>query len=100
MVSRLRNMAQKKVIYAVSNPFWLSDTFIFSYIEEMKKYVYIKINYNNKIEEIDIDIEKRMHNTPVSEIKNKKEATKLQREIFNRIGNEYWWKMYNHSTLK
>lgn len=83
-----------KKIYAVANPMWYADTFIFSYFEYLGCYVYVKINHNNKIEEIGIDIEVRMHNTRVEDMK-KREATRLQKSIFNRIGHEYWCKLYN-----
>ena len=83
-----------KKIYAVANPMWYADTFIFSYLKELGCYVYVKINHRNKIEEIGIDIEVRMHNTRVEDMK-KKEATRLQKSIFNRIGDEYWYHLYN-----
>lgn len=83
-----------KKIYAVANPVWWADTFIFSYLKDLDCYAFVKINYNNKIEEIGIDIEERMHNTRVEDMK-KKEATRFQKSIFNRIGGEYWYKLYN-----
>lgn len=83
-----------KKIYAVENPMWLADTFIFSYFEDLGCYVYVKVNHRNKIEEIGIDIEERMHNTRVEDMK-KREATRLQKYIFNRIDIEYWCKVYN-----
>lgn len=82
-----------KKIYAVANPMWYADTFIFSYLKDLGCYAFVKINHNNKIEEIGIDIEVRMHNTRVEDMK-KKEATRLQKSIFNRIGGEYWCKLY------
>lgn len=84
-----------KKIYAVANPMWYADTFIFSYLEDLRCYVFVKINHRNKIEEIGINIEVRMHNTRVEDMK-KKEATRLQKSIFNRIGGEYWCHLYNH----
>ena len=83
-----------KKIYAVANPMWYADTFIFSYFEDIGSYVYVKINHNNKIEEIGINIEERMHNTRIEDMK-KEEATRLQKSIFNRIDGEYWCKLYN-----
>ena len=83
-----------KKIYAVANPMWYADTFIFSYMEDFGCYVYVKVNIDNKIEEIGIDLEKRMHNTKFEDI-GKNEASRLHKSIFNRIGEEYWWKLYN-----
>ena len=36
-------------IYEIENPFWLSDIFIFEYIEKVG-YCYVKVNYQDKIE--------------------------------------------------
>ena len=83
-----------KKIYAVVNPMWCADTFIFSYREDFGCYVYVKVNIYNKIEEIGINLEKRMHNTRFEDI-DKTEASRLQKSIFNRIGEEYWWGLYN-----
>ena len=81
-------------IYAVSNPIWCADTFIFSYMEDFGCYVYAKVNHVNKIEELGINLEMRMHNTKFEDM-NKTEASRLHKSIFNRIGKEYWWKLYN-----
>ena len=83
-----------KKIYAVSNPLWYADTFIFSYMEDFRCYVYVKVNHINKIEEFGINLEMRMHNTKFEDM-NKTEASRLQKSIFNRIGKEYWRKLYN-----
>lgn len=58
-----------------------------------------KVNYVNKIEEIGIDLEKRMHNTKFEDM-DKTEASRLQKSIFNRIGEEYWWGLYNSISKK
>ena len=83
-------------IYAASNPMWHADTFIFSYMKDFGCYVYVKVNIDKKIEEIGIDIEKRMHNTKFEDM-DKTEASCLQRAIFNVIGEEYWWSLYNQN---
>ena len=80
-------------IYAAVNPMWYADTFIFSYMADFGCYVYVKVNNHNKIEEIGINPDKRMHNTKFEDI-NKTEATMLQKSIFIRIGEEYWWSLY------
>lgn len=86
----------RREIYSVPNPFWLSDTFIFSFEKNMGCYIFVKVNYENKIEEIGIDLEKRMHHTRFEDMKDVEEATKLERSIFNRIGDEYWWGLFNN----
>lgn len=83
-----------KKIYAASNPMWHADTFIFSYMEDFGCYVYVKVNSDNKIEEIGTDIEKRMHNTRFEDM-DKTEASESQKSVFNTIGEEYWWGLYN-----
>ena len=84
-------------IYAVPNPMWLSDTFVFRKHEDKKLgTVYIKLNHENKIEEVGINIEDRMHNTPLESILTKKscqEANELQKTILNSIGDEYWYEV-------
>ena len=86
-------MAKNK-IYSTPNPLWWGDTFIFSYNEDYCCYVYVKVNSRNKIEEIGIDLESRMHNTKFADMKYKREANRLQKSIFNRIGEEYWSCVY------
>lgn len=91
-----------KKIYAVANPMWYADTFIFSYMEDFGCYVYVKVNPDNKIEEIGINLERRMHNTRFEDM-DKTEASRLQKSIFNRIGEEYWWglyKQYQRNSIK
>ena len=46
-------------IYAAVNPMWYADTFIFSYMKDFVCYVYAKVNSDNKIEEIGINLEKK-----------------------------------------
>ena len=77
----------------VANPLWLSDTFVF---KEHKDFgtVYIKVNFKGKIEEIGIDIKKRMHfrNDVISKAE---EASKTNKAKLNSIGDEYWWHLHN-----
>lgn len=80
-------------IFEIPNPFWLSDTFIFSEIEDIG-FCYIKVNYRNKIEEIGIDFSGRFHHRAIEDIINDKnciKASKPHRSIFNRIDMEYWY---------
>lgn len=80
-------------ILAVKNPMWLSDTFVFAYCEELSSYLYVKVNHLDKIEEIGVDIEKRMHGTPIGKMCTK-EPTKEQVDAFRCIGAEYWHKIF------
>ena len=81
-------------IYAISNPAFLSDTFIFKNIKDVwncgpvDEWFYIKLNRRNKIEEIGVNIENRL----MQPLKNDllKEANKTQKRIFNSIGTEFW----------
>ena len=86
---------KKETIYAVPNPMWLSDTFVFrKHEDEEIGTAYVSINYRNEIEEIGIDISRRMHNRPLEMIlsgKSCKEATKVQKMRLNCIGDEYWY---------
>lgn len=83
-----------KKVYAISNPMWLADTFIFSQkdIPEKGMFPFVKVNSSNKIEGIGTDICKRMHGASIETIVEKASiATKLQASIFRRIDDEYWW---------
>ena len=90
-------MKQKEEIYQRCNLAWYADTFIFKYlqIDDIMTTVYVKINHKNKIEEIGTDVAGRMHcdRSSFEELKKLKytePATKLQKNIINRIGKEYW----------
>lgn len=83
--------------FAIKNPCWLADTFIF---REHKKLgsVWVKINYKNKIEEIGCDFPSRFHCDKIEDIERDehcKVATKLQQSILNRIDEEYFLKLRN-----
>ena len=81
-------------IYSVPNPMWLSDTFVFQQRDKELGTVYVKLNHENKIEEVGFDIEKRMHNRPLELIlsgKSCQEANELQKTILNSFGDEYWY---------
>lgn len=87
-------------VYEYPNPFWLSDIFIFKKHKDLGT-IYVKVNCHNKIEEIGLDIEKRLHNTKFDNIKASPyciPATKLHKSILNRIGNEYWYSIKNRIT--
>lgn len=84
-------------VYEYPNPFWLSDIFIFKKHKDLGT-IYVKVNYQNKIEEIGIDIEKRFFNTTFDDITSSPNcipATSLHKSILNRIGNEYWYSLKN-----
>ena len=50
-------MENKIKIYEIANPYWLSDTFVFSKkrMNGMELVCYIKVNHDDKIEEIGCD---------------------------------------------
>lgn len=82
-----------KTAYAIQNPYWLGDTFVFRKDAELGS-VYVKLNYENKIEEIGIDISKRMHSLKIDEIiksERCKKASETQKTILESIGDEYWY---------
>lgn len=83
-------------IWSIRNPMWLSDTFVFAYHDDFKCYVYVKVNFENKIEEIGIDLEVRMHGVKFENMKSKQKASDLHKQIFNSIGDEYWHKVNKH----
>ena len=88
--------------YQVKNPLWLSDTFIFKEKEGIGT-IYVKINCRNKIEEIGIDIEKRLHNCQFDKIRQLYgfgKATPLNQSILNRIGDEYWYQLVRRERLE
>ena len=83
----------KEKIMQVANHMQYSDTFVF---KEHKDFgtVYIKVNYKGKIEEIGVDIRKRMHFRD-DVISKAKEASKTNAQKLNSIGDEYWWDIHN-----
>lgn len=80
-------------IMQVANPMWYADTFVFREHEDFGT-VYIKVNYKGKIEEIGVDIRKRMHfrDDVISKAEN---ASKTNTKKLNSIGDEYWWHIHN-----
>lgn len=87
-------------IYEIENPFWLSDIFIFEYIDKVG-YCYVKVNYQDKIEEIGINISKRMHNQSIANILLKaKKATNNHKSIFSMFGGQYWLSLFKKHNQK
>lgn len=94
-----------KKIYAIRNPYSLSNILIFStrVICKKKITVYIETNCCGKIEEIGIDIEKRMHGKTLENIIESNlcsNATKAQKRILNNIGNEFFARIANNKKLQ
>ena len=91
-------------IYEVRNPLWLSDTFIFCYKHfddvflagDVDATLYIKVNANNKIEEIGTDFVNRFNSSIKKE--DIKEASEIHKVIFSAIGDEYWLKTYKREN--
>lgn len=95
----------KKKFYAVRNPQFLSDIFIFSERVICSKTitVYIKIDCYRKIEEIGIDIEERMHGLALENIIKSdlcSNASKAQKRLLNCIGDEFFARIVNIKELK
>ena len=86
-------------IWSMNNPFCLSDTFIFAYHDTFKCYVFVKVNYKDKIEEIGVDLENRMHGRKFENMNGKVKASRKHKSIFNSIGNEYWHKSVRYDNL-
>ena len=91
-------------VYEISNPMFLADTFIFGEVvfRNEKYYCFIKVNCQNKIEEIGAEINMRLFgNLSIEKIIEKsKQATKLHKAIFKRFDNEFWVKVILKSTHK
>lgn len=88
-------------VYCVPNPFFLSDRFVFAHHKELGT-VYIKLNCSDEIEEIGIDITKRMHNTPLEDIKilrGYREANDIEYFLIEHIGREYWYHINRMNLL-
>lgn len=85
-------------ILEFSNPYWLSDTFVFC----KKKFngitttCYIKVNISNQVEEIGLDLEERFRCDYISLLKraDTKQATNLHKILFSVIGVECWLNLY------
>lgn len=85
--------------YSVPNPYFLSDRFVYAYHKKLGT-VYVKLNGSKEIEEIGVDIVKRMHNTPLDRIKELlgfREANELEQAIIERIGEEYWNRVHKNN---
>lgn len=90
------------ITYAIKNPCWLADTFIFRRHGYLGS-IWVKINSRNKIEEIGYDFPSRFHCNNIKEVEcdeHCKEATRLQQSILNRIGEEYFFKLKNMNEAK
>lgn len=93
---------EDKICYSVPNPYLLGDRFVYAHHKELDT-VYIKLNSSEEIEEIGIDIVKRMHNTPLDKIKELwgcREANEIEQTLIEHIGEEYWYHIYNFKKLK
>jgi hypothetical protein len=90
---------EEKTCYSVPNPYFLSDRFVYAHHKELGT-VYIKLNGSEEIEEIGVDIVKRMHNTPLDKIKELwgcREANEIEQSLIEHIGEEYWYYIYKNS---
>ena len=90
---------EERTCYSVPNPYFLSDRFVYAHHKELGT-VYIKLNSSEEIEEIGVDIVKRMHNTPLDKIKELRgcrEANEIEQTLIEHIGEEYWHRIYRDS---
>lgn len=88
-------------VYCVPNPFFLADRFVFAHHETFGT-VYIKLNGFDEIEEIGVDITKRMHNTSLEDIKTLRgyrEANDIEVFLIEHIGEECWSHIHNMNLL-
>lgn len=83
-------------IYEIENPYFLSDTFVFQkkhfkhFIDgDIETVCFIKLNRDNKIEEIGFDFSSRFN---LEKDKQYKKATPLHKIPFLLIGDEMWIK--------
>ena len=84
---------EERTCYSVPNPYFLSDRFVYAHHRELGT-VYIKLNGYEEIEEIGVDIVKRMHNTPLEKIRELhgfREANRIEQTLIEHIGEEYWY---------
>lgn len=75
-------------IFAIPNPLFYSDIFIFDTAGK-----FIRINYNNRIEEIGTDIWKRLHCMSIETIlryKNCHKACKRYKRMLKMIDDEFF----------
>ena len=91
-------------VYEIENPMFLADTFIFGEITFRNEsfYCFVKVNCQNKIEEIGAEINMRLfgHLSIEKIIEKSKVATILHKSIFKRFDKEYWVKVILNSTHK
>ena len=90
---------EERTCYRVPNPYFLSDRFVYAHHKELGT-VYIKLNCFDEIDEIGVDIVKRMHNTPLDKIKELRgcrEANEIEQTFIEHIGEEYWYSIYRDS---
>lgn len=89
---------EEKTCYSVPNPYFLSDRFIYAHHKKLGN-VYIKLNSSEEIEEIGVNIVKRMHNTPldkIKELRGYRKANEIEQALIEHIGEEYWYRIYRN----
>lgn len=85
-------------VYEMRNPAFLSDVFVFAGKEPAGtpltgKVPYVKLDCDNRIEEIGVDLAERAGFTDYGTLVASgavSEATPVRRAIFSAIGDEYW----------
>ena len=81
------------MVYEIDNPCFLADTFVFEEIKEgflNGKTIYVKVNCENRIEEIGIGIEDRLHNSLEKIIKESDKASIKHIRSLRKIDHEYF----------
>lgn len=92
-------------VYVIANPTFLSDQFIFKKLKyktitgNINGYFYVKVNCDNKVEEIGFDLKRRLsagcRNVIMKDVlKVAKEANDEQANIFNVFADDFWIGVY------
>ena len=85
----------KENVYEIDNPCFLADTFIFRKVKDKEsrlcnKTIFVKVNSDNKIEEIGLCIEGRLTESFDKLVSKSKIASKKHKHVFRTIDHEFF----------